>query len=285
VSGFVLDYVGIATSNLDEGAAAFRRLGFALTNRSVHTGRATGNHCAMLPEGYLEIIGMADPSVPSTFHDMLARYEGVHIVAFGCENADEAHDAIAGRQPGVAPPELLERDAEYIDPQDPSGAVQRRRAAFRNLYADGEVFPEARFLVIEHLTREVLWQPHLLEHPNGARALLEVAICTPDVATTAARLGAVLAVEPQAQGSGIIALDLDRGRIYLLEPDSVPRWAKGVEPPRVPSVVGFGVGVADLARTKAVLSERDVTFRDHPYPAIWVPPGEARGAVVSFIQI
>jgi hypothetical protein len=57
-----------------------------------------------------------------------------------------------------------------------------------------------------------------------------------------------------------------------------------VEPPRLPWVAGFGVGVADLARTRALLDASGIAVRDHPYPALWVGPAFTCGPVLSFIQ-
>ena len=61
-------------------------------------------------------------------------------------------------------------------------------------------------------------------------------------------------------------------------------YGEVVQPPAVPSVVGFGVRVRDLDATKALLDGNGVAWNAHPYPAIWVPPDHAHGTVVSFIQ-
>ncbi|MGK0168397.1 MAG: hypothetical protein ACI9W2_000113 [Gammaproteobacteria bacterium] len=275
----LLDHVGVGVTDLDLGRDAYERLGFTLTPRGQHEGRATGNHCAMLREGYLEIIGITKPEIASSFHDMVGRYEGAHIVAFGCENAAQALPILQSRHRGVEYMQLLERDAAF----GPDGK-ETRRAAFNNIYVDESVFPEARYIFIEHLTPEVTWQTHLLDHPNGAIGLAEVAICAQDVAQTSARLSSVLAVPADKKGEGFSALDLSRGRVYVLSSEMVPKWAKGVNPPAVPSVVGIGFKVADLEATKAYLDGQDVSYHAHPYPAIWLEPHYGRGTVVSFIQ-
>jgi hypothetical protein len=279
VQDLLLDHVGVAVTDLGEGAAAYRKIGFTLTTRSVHEGRATGNHCVMLDAGYIELIGIANPSIESSFHAMVERYEGIHIVAFGCGNAAEAAPVLQARHEGIGGPELLERQADFGPDNQ-----ETRRAAFRNIYTDASVFPEARFIFIEHETPDVLWQPHLLTHPNGAVGLAEIAICAPDADVTAARLATTLAVSADAKGPGIYALDLARGRVYVLSPEVVPKWAPGVEPPAVPSVVGLGVSVVDLDQTKAFLDGQGVRYHAHPYPAIWLEPVHGRGAVVSFIE-
>ena len=275
----VLDHVGVAVRDLDAARETFTRLGFTLTGRSAHTGRATGNHCAMLGEGYLELIGLVHPERESDFPAMLERYAGVHIVAFGCGNAERAYPLLAAREPAVRPAELLERDAAF----GPNGE-ETRRARFRNIHLEAGTYPEARFIFIEHATPEVLWQPHLLAHANGASAIAEVAICAGDVAETSGRLSRVLGVAAAGKGNGIATIDLPRGRIYVLDRAVVPKWSRGIDPPVVPSVVGFGVKVADLDATVRHLEQAGVPFERHPYPAIWVGPEHAEGTVLSFIQ-
>ena len=43
-------------------AASGRRLGFTLTPRGRHIGWGTGNYCIMLENGYIELLGIVDPS-------------------------------------------------------------------------------------------------------------------------------------------------------------------------------------------------------------------------------
>lgn len=284
-----LDHVGVAVRSLDEGQRAYERLGFKLAPRSLHSGAVTpggpvvpwgsGNHCAMFRRGYLEVLGITDPGLHSSAKGLLEKYEGLHIVAFGVPDADRAYAALSARSPGIHPARALERDAAY----GPEGN-ETRRAAFRNVYTDKDAFPEARFIFIEHLTRDVLWQPHLLDHPNGAVSIEEVALCVEDLAAGRARLTPILGVAPQDKGGGFLIYKLARGRVYVMTPEALAEWAPGVVPPRLPWVAGFGVGVADLARTRALLAAAGITFREHPYPAVWVGPAVTCGPVLSFIQ-
>ncbi len=68
-----LDHIGVAIKDLERGRAAYERLGFKLTPRSIHRGSPTpgapvvpfgsGNHCAMVHEGYLEVVSLIDPTI------------------------------------------------------------------------------------------------------------------------------------------------------------------------------------------------------------------------------
>ena len=102
-----LDHVGVATCNLDAGERSFRRLGFNLTARSFHRGSrspgapiedwGSGNHCAMLQRGYVELIGLTDATKFSSVKSMLDLYQGTHIIAFEPASVQHVRDALAAR--------------------------------------------------------------------------------------------------------------------------------------------------------------------------------------------
>src|SRR6056297_752380 len=171
-----LDHAAVVVADLARGSAAFARLGFALTPRGLHRGPlppdgrigawGSGNHCAMLRQGYLEVLGVADPAGHKPHLERrLARYEGLHLIAFG--TPDAAADAAA--LPGVQPPQDLSRAVPLA-----GGGEGIARFGIANL--DAEAYPEADFILIEQRTPELLWQPALLDHPNGALALAGVTL-------------------------------------------------------------------------------------------------------------
>ena len=233
-----LDHVGVGMRDLETGRIAFDRLGFRLTARSLHAGSpsagapvvpwGSGNHCAMFEHGYLEVLGLTDPDRYSSVKDMVSRYEGLHIVALGCADADATHGALVAAGVPAETPRALERDAAF-GPAD----EEVRRARFKNIYLERERYPEARFLCIEHLTREVLWQPHLMHHPNGALALEAVYFCAEDLAATAAKISAVVGVTPHSAPAAMSSL---RWRVVRctssMSPPGAPQPASPYARPR-----------------------------------------------------
>lgn len=266
-----LDHVGVAVRSLERGRDAYARLGFRLTARSFHAGSRTpgapveawgsGNHCAMFRQGYLEVIGLTDPDKYSSVKEMVARYEGLHIVAIGWGQADAAREAMLARGVPVEAPRLLERDAAF-GPDD----AQVRRARFRNCFVDRGKYPEARFLYIEHLTREVLWQPHLLEHPNGALAMEEVYFVSDDAEQSARKLAALL---PSPA----------RGRFHVV---SRAEWSFEPLPP-LPSPVGFGVRIHSLAQTRACLASNGIEYMEKDN-GLWTAPAHGCGSAIRFFE-
>lgn len=282
-----LDHVGIGVKDLERGRAAYERLGFRLTARSMHSGSpsagapivpwGSGNHCAMLGTGYIEVLGLTDPTRYSSVKDMVARYEGLHIVALGCEDADATYQALRNAGVPVEAPRALERDASF-GPDDQ--AV--RRARFRNIYLDRSRYPEARFLYIEHLTRDVLWQPHLLDHPNGALALERVYFCSEDVAALCTKIGSALGARPErlAPGHGMVSLAC--GSVHVFD---AAQWAARCGTPAAegyPAAVGFGVRVKSLAATRELLVQRGVSIDERD--GIWADPAEGCGASLHFFE-
>ena len=229
----------------------------------------------MFREGYLEVLGLTDPNRYSSVKDMVARYEGLHIVALGCADADSTYRALSDAGVPVEAPRALERDAAY-GPAD----NEIRRARFRNIYLDRARYPEARFLYIEHLTRDVLWQPHLLDHPNGALALEEVYFCAEELETSASRISAAVGLIRHLRPAHV-ELRLTRGRLLVLDRTTWGTQHFAVQA-NAPMPVGFGVRVRSLEATRALLAERSV--QTVAQDGIWVAPESACGAAIRFFE-
>ena len=284
-----LDHVGVAVKSLDRGRDAFSRLGFQLTGRSFHSGSASagapvtpwgsGNHCAMFREGYLEIIGLTDATIYSSVKDMVARYEGLHIVAIGIGEADAAYAEFQKTGAPVEAPRALERDAPFGP-----GNREMRRAKFRNMYVERDSFTEGRFIFIEHLTRDVLWQPHLLNHPNGAVGIDAVYFVVADPEATARKF-APLFSEKIERFPGVVKLTLDRGTLWLTEEKAWRERVPGGFVPPVPSPAGFGIRVASIEATRKYLESNGVQVHAGMSASqLWVAPEDACGAAIQFLQ-
>ena len=284
-----LDHVGVAVKSLDRGRDAFSRLGFQLTARSFHSGSASagapvtpwgsGNHCAMFRQGYLEIIGLTDPTMYSSVKDMVARYEGLHIVAVGCGDADAAYAEFQKAGAPVEAPRALERDAAFGP-----GDRETRRARFRNIYVDQQKFTEGRFIFIEHLTRDVLWQPHLLTHPNGALGIDAAYFVVADPEATARKFAPIFS-ERIERFPGAVKLTLDRGAMWLTEESAWRERVPGGFVPPVPSPAGFGIRVESIDATRKFLESSGVQVHAGMSSSqLWVAPEDACGAAIQFSQ-
>lgn len=287
-----LDHAGIAARDLAPMCAAYERLGFVLSPIAQQSGRrrpdlpvetfGSGNRCAFLRHGYIELIAILDPALyDNTLNAFLARYPGMHILALAMEDAEGnlARMRAAGIDiPGIA---WLER------PVEPGGPI----AKFARLpFPDP---PEGRVQLIRHLTPELVWQEKWMDHANRAVALEEAILCAREPAETAARLSRVsgLPVEPDAAGGFLLRLPGAAGaagpfapvmetRVRVLTEAALPGVLPGVTPPASPFMAGIVVRTEDGgAAARRVL--RGIPTVEAPQ-GVMVPPGFAAGAAVVF---
>jgi len=238
----------------------------------------SGNHCAMFRQGYLEVIGLTDETLFSYVKDMVSRYEGPHTVAIGCrEDADLVYRTMHARGIPVDPPRALERDAAF-GPNDES----TRRARFRNAIIPRALYPEARFQYIEHVTREVLWQPHLLQQPNGVEALAGLWFASPDPAVTAARLAPLVAADPIQEADGGFRIPLAKGSIRVLGQRAWLAMVRGVTTPPLPAPVALAFRVRSVESTRELLASAGVQFSFLGGSVLAVGPQDACGAALLF---
>jgi hypothetical protein len=281
---FDLDHVGIAVADLDRASAQFKRLGFTLTPRGYHTAPpaapggprplfGTGNHCAMLRRGYLELIGITDPAYQGRLRADIARHEGIHIIAFGIEDAVATAREMRRTGLDVAEPRRLERPIE-----EEGGS---HLAQFDIIDSPPSLLPEAHIFAIHHASRDLLWKPELLQHPNGALSLDSLTVAVANPAEFAGRLGRFLSLPPARNEAGLeLELKLVAGRVRVVGADWLARQGLG-KTPGLPYVAGVGLAVADLTDTAGVLTRSGVAFQRRK-DALIVHPREACGAFLEF---
>ncbi len=287
-----IDHVGVAARDLAPMAAAYERLGFALSPVAQQSGRrrpdlpvekyGSGNRCAFLKHGYIELIAILDPALfDNTLNAFLARYPGMHILALAMEDpeANLARLRAAGLDiPGIA---WLER------PVEAGGPI----AKFARLpFPDP---PEGRIQLIRHLTPELVWQERWMDHANKAEALEEVILSAAEPAETAARLSRLsgLAVEPDPAGGFLLRLPgaaraagpfapVMETRVRVLAEAALPTVLPGVTAPASPFMAGMVVRTADAgAAARRVLAGLPVA---EVAGGLLVPPALAAGAAILF---
>jgi catechol 2,3-dioxygenase-like lactoylglutathione lyase family enzyme len=218
-----LDHVAVVTGDIAAASADWERLGFSLTKLAGHEGAGTGNRCAMLRQGYIELIGTIDPARPSaTLARFLTRHPGIHVVTFSV--ADEA--AALSR---------LRRAGFRVEPIASERRTDGPPARFIRLPLSDA---DPRLQLLRHLTPELVWQERFLTHPNHAVALDTVVMATAEPAVQAARLSRVAGVAVQPDPAGGYVLKLAQGRVRILPPEAVQAIFPGAEIPEPPCVAG-----------------------------------------------
>jgi hypothetical protein len=207
VRDIALDHVGVVTRDLAGLAAQYERLGFTVTPLARHADGRIGNHCVMLRNGYIELLAVIDPNARSaTLERFLARYAGVHILAFSI--ADPQAELARLQHAGIAGPTVT-RFERSVDDATPG------MARFDLLQLPDQ--PEGRFNLVHHLTPELLWQERFLHHPNNAVSLDAVELAVPEPMATASRLSRLLGAPVVPNPVHGFTLELTRGRLQLVE--------------------------------------------------------------------
>jgi len=278
-----LDHIGIAVPDLTAAAATYERLGFRLAPLQQQAGPlqpdgpvvfwGSANRCAMLEEGYLEIIGIVDPALcDNQLGQFLARYHGIHIMALGVDDAEAQLTRL--REAGLAAP--------GVRPMQRKVAIPTGEALVRFKRVPLADAPEGRIQLIEHLTPELMWQKHLLAHPNRAVALTETVLCVADIAVAEDRFRRLTGIVPLRHGAARI-FAFASGRLVLCDPASLSDFMTELTPPTLPWFAGFSVATDDgNAAVRRILRGNAVPHDEHG--AVVVVPAEAAcGAACRFL--
>jgi hypothetical protein len=207
VRDIALDHVGVVTRDLAGLATQYEQLGFTVTPLARHADGRIGNRCIMLRHGYIELLAVVDPNARSaTLERFLARYAGVHILAFSI--ADPQAERARLQRAGIGEPTVT-RFERSIDDTTPG------MARFDLLQLPDQ--PEGRFNLVHHLTPEMLWQERFLHHPNNAISLDDVELAVAEPIETASRLSRLLGCPVVPDPTQGFTLELARGRLRLIE--------------------------------------------------------------------
>jgi hypothetical protein len=277
-----LDHVAVISNKPRMLFSNYERLGFLLTPFSQHSGSikpgepavqwGTGNRCAMFREGYLELLAVVDPNLFCRgFSERVERYEGLHIVALGCENAEKTRDKLTAGGVGVAGIGRLERVIAM--------PVGESTAAFSLVRLAPEEAPECHLNILEHHTPELLWQERYLNHPNGAVSLNGVTLCLDDPASAAKRYSRFLGVQPKINDTRHSFI-LPRGRFDLISADDHFNTTDHTAP-TLPFVASFIVGTKSLTETRTWLRHNSIGFKEKN-GRILVGPEAGCGATCIF---
>ncbi len=290
-TAIALDHLGVCGPALPPLVAAYERLGFSLSPIAQQSGKrspesptelfGTGNRCAFLRHGYIELLAILDPALfDNQVKRFIARYEGLHILALGVadEQANLARMQAASIPiPGVA---WLERPIDK-----PDGP----RAKFARLpFPDA---PEGRVQLIRHLTPELIWDPRWMDHANHADALVALIMASREPSETAARFSRLCGLPFLSDPAGGFRIILPGGAgvagprapametmVRILEPAALATVLPGVVAPTLPFMAGMVIRTDDGNAAVRALGLPLVAAPD----GLMVPPELAGGAALVF---
>jgi len=173
--GSGLDHVGFIVADLEASSRLVSELGFRQTARADHTrtnsagvlvSAGSSQHSVMLQRGYIELMQITDPLAGHQLTPATAVRHGLHVIAFGTDDAAACRQACIARGVEVGP---LLNWARLIREDDVLGEA-------RFCYFDSRWDPHDPSYVcwVQHLTPQLLRPPRLLQHDNGVLALTGV---------------------------------------------------------------------------------------------------------------
>jgi hypothetical protein len=252
-----LDHTAFFVPAIDAAASALERCGFRLTPFTVQTNReggatvpsGTGNRCAMLKNGYLELLtATSDTPLSAQLRERIADHAGLHLAAFTSADAAAEHRRLAATGFPTLP---------LVDMRRPVGDDF---ACFTIARIAHGTMPEGRAQFLTHHTEKLAWLPDMLDHPNGAVALSALWIADDDPAEPAARY-ARFTGRPARREGAVTTIALDRGQLHFAAPAYLSD-ALGIVPAgRLPCLVAASIAVASLIKLETCLAPSGLAHR------------------------
>jgi hypothetical protein len=212
----------------------------------------TGNVTAMLTRGYIEVLfKTADTPLGKELDDALARYTGVHLMAFGVANANAARERLSKAGFRVRPIVALSRPVDT--------ETGKAEAAFTVARVEAGEMAEGRVQLLTHHTEDAVWQKRWLTHPNGAKALIDTVAVVADVDEAANRYARFTGRKAVATRMGR-SIFLDRGGVQLFDRASFARSVPNVPVPGLPFIGLYAVRVDSIITTASVLRGKGLSF-------------------------
>ncbi len=271
-----IDHVVIAVDDLERDAEAYRRLGFTLSPKGVHSAAlGSANHTIMLQRDYFELLTVIAPTGRNArWRQALAEGGGVAGLALTTQDAAAARELWLAA--GLAPDELV-RFSRTVKRAD--GAELEARFEVVSL---AEV-PETgvKVFVCSQPTREAVWLPELMTHANTAQAMIGLTIASPDPAAAANQWRRVIpGLSVTATDAGV-RLTTGAHRIDLVRLAAALETFGIAVPEGRTRALGIDFRVADLAACRAVLQARGVPFAGTSGGVV-VPPDAACQVRIGF---
>jgi hypothetical protein len=260
-----LDHVAHFVPEMQTPAASLERCGFRLTPYTAQTNRVdgkavpagTGNRCAMLRQGYVEILTAVptpsgDTDLARQLRERIADHVGLHLAAFSSADAAAEHRRLAAAGFATLP---------LVDMRRPvateSGTKDARFTIAR--IAHGSM-PEGRVQFLTHHTEPLVWRDGFLDHPNGARALTGLWIAAEDPAEPAERF-ARFTGRPARRAGEVMTVALDRGVVHIARPGYLS-GAFGISAAgSLPCFVAAQIAVESLASIEPYLATAGLVCR------------------------
>ena len=277
-----LDHVVVVVRDLDTAAEAWRKLGFTVSPRGLHSAHmGTANHTLMLNEDYLELMGVVAPTERNApTRALLEKREGIERAAFTTIDAAKGVAALRARGLNNA-----------IGPTDFSRPVEladgtKTEAVFATFQWPLDERPGGlRIFACQHFTRSAVWLPELTTHANGAHRIDHLEMLSADPMAAAEHMSRLIDMPVGRDADGAPRVETGAGRAAFVFVDRAHLLARH---PNVPlaglpdeGAVVLSLRVEDADKTAVALGDAGTVTAPG---VVKVPPSLANGVLLEFAE-
>ena len=268
------DHLVLCVRELEVARERYEALGFRVMPPADHP-FGTRNRVILLEGVYLELLTVARPDAvarapPGEFsfgaHNQafLRDHEGMSMLAFKGSDARADVRYFAAHDIRTYEPLDFSREARLPD-------GRQVRVAFSLVFATDAALPGLAFFTCQHHQSRDLLGSASLDHPNGARGIVEVRLAVPDPAAHR-RFLEVVCEDRATFGTRELSVGGAGGRLSARESGSA-----------MARFEGFQVQVASLAVLERGLRSRSIPHQ-RAADAIMIAPEEAFGVAIEFSE-
>jgi catechol 2,3-dioxygenase-like lactoylglutathione lyase family enzyme len=274
-----IDHLLIVASDLDRAAATYRRLGFTLSPRAVHSAHmGTANHTIMLQHDYFELLAVLTSTEANARWRQALAADGEGLAGFAAATPSAAAAGAAWREAGFAASDILafSRAVERAD-------GKRMEARFEIVALPAQSVPAMSLFACAQLTRDAVWLPELLQHPNTARAIRKVSIAAPDPFQAAESWSRALAGSACVPISGGAQIRIGRHALEFLDPAMAARRYGLAQPIESARAIAIEFEVLDVDVCREALLRGGLSPQRHG-ELTTVGSEDAHGVFISFLS-
>ena len=273
-----IDHLLIVVRDLDRAAASYRRLGFTLSPRAVHSAHmGTANHTIMLERDYFELLAVLAPTQANARWRQALAADGEGLAGFAAATLSAAAAGAAWREAGFAASDTLafSRAVERAD-------GKRMEARFEVVTLPEQTVPAMSLFACAQLTRDAVWLPELMTHPNTARAIRKLAIAAPDPQLAAESWSRALPGATRVPTKESAQIRIGAHLVEFLDPAMAARRYGLAQPTERARALAIEFEVTDVAACREALLRGGLSPRRHG-KVTTVGSEDAHGVFISFL--
>lgn len=280
-----LHHVGLMVHDIRAATQRYEELGFsfgpassirfALEPGSEPQDIGASKNDAIFERNFLEIAAISDrvawKKLPDKLHQrfdldgFLSRYQGIHMVYFGTNNLEKTYSRLSASNLRTSPIGSMNREVQTAD------GTQTLRAKFTHAAS-------VSFAQFEN--PEALFHQANLAHPNGAKRLTGLIVCTEDPSDLASTYSRYTGQPVKTEGA-VRLLELGHSSVTVVGAQDLEKVIPGCKAPCLPFYAGFTVATESLGRTRSFLQKSSVRFQEHDGRLV-VHPDDASGSAILF---